>query len=506
MAQFEENCEISKSNELGRFLIAKRDLARGQLVLVDQPFAIGPYWDSEIVCLNCFRNSCTICRKCRRAPLCYECVGHNESECDFYQDSNLDINFLFNHFNVVTVVRCLLLFPNNRPKFDEMMRMEAHLEARRGSEIWNIHEQCVVRPLLESSAFQKHTDLDLTGELIQRICGILDVNAFEIRANVDNQGINYLARALYPKTALMTHNCVSNTLISVDGQYNVKVYATVPVSKGDLLYYNYTRSLFGTFERRAHLRRGKYFLCSCARCNDPTELGSHLSSVQCTACEDGLCSYYTKDTKWQCSKCGKQIDRDYVKQAFTSARKDAMTCSSDIDDLERIISRHSKTLNPHNSLVLEMKQTLAGELRNLCQSSHPVDIPKQILVRKLELCGEMLQILRVLEPGISRLTGIALYEHNMALWYLGKHDFESKSISCGDLLHQLVDAENGLKESISMLLFDHPTTPEGQLSKRAMCELKELREEISQVKALVEDARTAKATTKCSKKKMSKQK
>ncbi|XP_055530981.1 SET domain-containing protein SmydA-8-like [Wyeomyia smithii] len=504
MAQFGENCEISKSEELGRFLIAKRDLTRGQLVFVDQPFVTGPYWDSEISCLSCFRSSCTICRQCRRAPLCFECVGHNENECNFYRNSNLDVNFLFNHFNVVTVVRCLLLYENNRTQFDEMIQMEAHLEQRRGSEIWNIHEKCVVKPLLESCAFRKYTELGLTGDLIQRICGILDVNAFEIRGYVDSQGVNYPARGLYPKTALMTHNCVTNTLISVDGQHNVKVYATVPISSGELLYYNYTRCLFGTFERRAHLRRGKYFLCSCARCSDPTELGSHLSSVQCTACADGLCSYYANELKWICCKCGNQLDRDYVKQIFTSARNDAMSCSSDINELENIINKHSKTLNPHNSLVLEMKQTLAGELRNLCLSSDPADIAAHTLERKLELCGEMLQILRELEPGISRLTGIALYEYNVALWHLCRKNFESKLISCADLLRKLGEAENGLRESIGMLLFDHPTTPEGQLSKRAMSELKELRGELSQLKALTEDANTAKPNR--SKKKTSKHK
>lgn len=38
-----------------------------------------------------------------------------------------------------------------------------------------------------------------------------------------------------------------------------------------------------------------------------------------------------------------------------------------------------------------------------------------------------------------------------------------------------------------MLLFEHNSTPEGQLVKRAMRELKELRAEISVVRAMIED-------------------
>lgn len=36
-----------------------------------------------------------------------------------------------------------------------------------------------------------------------------------------------------------------------------------------------------------------------------------------------------------------------------------------------------------------------------------------------------------------------------------------------------------------MLLFEHPSTPEGQLTKRAMHDLKDLREEMKQVKVIV---------------------
>ncbi|XP_058457251.1 SET domain-containing protein SmydA-8-like [Malaya genurostris] len=490
MAPFDENCEILKSPELGRFLVAKRDLSAGQLVLVEQPFVVGPFWDSDICCLNCFRNSCTICRQCRRAPLCYDCIGHIESECDFYRKSNLDINFLFNHFNVVAAVRCLLLFGTNREKYDEVLRMEAHLEERKGTDIWTFLEKYVVRPILDSEMFDKYADdLIVTGELIQRVCGILDVNAFEIRGDVDHQhGMTNLIRGLYPKAALMTHNCVTNTLISVDGQGCMRLYTTVPVQKGQLLYYNYTRCLFGTFERRAHLRKGKYFICSCLRCEDPTELGTYLSSVMCTGCKGGLCSYNSKEIKWECNKCRNQLNRDYVKQMFTDARNDAMVCSLDIDELERLITKHSSTLNPHNSLVLEMKQTLAGELRNLCHSVHSSNVPKQILERKLELCAELLEILGVLEPGISRLTGIALYEYNVSLRDLSKKKFDTKEIDATDFLTNLVNAETGLKKSVSMLLFEHPSTPEGQLNKRAMFDLKELRGEISQLKEMADQS------------------
>lgn len=58
------------------------------------------------------------------------------------------------------------------------------------------------------------------------------------------------------------------------------------------------------------------------------------------------------------------------------------------------------------------------------------------------------------------------------------------------LQENLHTAESVLKEAIGMLVFEHPTTPEGQLTKKAMCELKKLREYIQNVQALAEDEKT----------------
>ncbi|XP_055626230.1 SET domain-containing protein SmydA-8-like isoform X2 [Toxorhynchites rutilus septentrionalis] len=487
MSGFEENFQILESEQLGRYVVANRDLPKGEQILLEEPYVTGPYWDADISCLSCFRDSCCTCSKCRKAPLCYDCTDHDETECNFYQQSSLDKNFIYNHFNVITPVRCLLLRRSNRARYDEMMRMEARLEERSGTEIWNIHEKYVVQPLLESGVFENFDDLAVTGELIQRICGILDVNTFEVRGNVDSQGrqMANLARGLYPKTALMTHSCLPNTMLSVDGHFNLRVYTTVPVKMGEMLHNNYTRSLFGTYERQTHLREGKYSSCTCERCLDPTELGTHLSSIRCTECDEGLCSFYPSE--WECNKCHKRLKREYVNEVLCAARSEIMSCPLEVRDLEKAISKHSKTLNPRHALVLEAKQNLVAELRNICAIMEPSNVPKQVLKRKLELCEEILAILRVLEPGLSRLAGIAMYEYHVALVELSRRNFDTTEIKSNELLENFITAEAELKQAISMLLFEHPTTPEGQLTKRAMRELKDLREEIAEVRAMIED-------------------
>ncbi|KAL9703820.1 hypothetical protein quinque_007338 [Culex quinquefasciatus] len=492
MAGFEENFQLLHTEQLDRFVVAKRDLPRGEQILLEEPLVTGPYWDADVSCLSCLRDSCSTCSKCGKAPLCYDCTEHDATECDFFRESTaLDKHFLYNHFNVITPVRCLLLYRKNRDLFDEMMRMESHVEERRGSEIWQIHDKYVVTPLLEAGILDSLNDgeLEVTGELIQRVCGILDVNTFEIRGDVDSsQNGSNLARGLYPKTSLMVHNCVPNTLLSIDGVGNLRVFTSAPVRMGEMLFINFTRSLFGTFERQTHLRQGKYFTCYCRRCKDPTELGTHLSSIKCTECDEGLCSFYPSEPRWECNKCRKLLKREYVNEVMCAARSEIMECALEVRDLERVIGKHSRTLNPHHSLVLEAKQTLVGELKHSCLATlDPGTVPKQVLRRKFELCEELLEVVRMLEPGISRLTGIAMYEYHVALVDLSRRNFDTTEIKSSELLQNLIRAENELKQAIGMLLFEHPTTPEGQLTKRAMQELKELREEIAEVRAMIED-------------------
>jgi len=75
-------------------------------------------------------------------------------------------------------------------------------------------------------------------ELIQRICGILDVNSFEVRG--PDGGI---LRAVFLRAALMAHSCVANVHVAVDDNRIMTVRAARRIEKGETLYYCYTSVL-----------------------------------------------------------------------------------------------------------------------------------------------------------------------------------------------------------------------------------------------------------------------
>lgn len=70
--------------------------------------------------------------------------------------------------------------------------------------------------------------------------------------------------------------------------HSFQLRASTAIKKGETLYATYTYTLSGTADRQQHLLEGKYFQCHCDRCLDPTELGTHFSSLKCQQCHSGF--------------------------------------------------------------------------------------------------------------------------------------------------------------------------------------------------------------------------
>lgn len=177
--------------------------------------------------------------------------------------------------------------------------------------------------------------------------------------------------------------------------------------------------------RRQHLMEGKYFHCKCKRCIDPTELGTNLSSIKCNDCENGVTVFHEPLNIWQCNVCNKNQNIDNL---MALARSEILEQDvNSVPMLEQLIAKYSILLNPNHYLVVDMKQKLTAILRNICD--YEMTPQPKILQRKIMLCEEILPILKVLQPGISRLKGIALYEYFNSMVELCIHNMNEKNIS-----------------------------------------------------------------------------
>lgn len=305
---------VHKNSEVGRFLVASRDLQAGEYLFDDTPFVIGPKARSDCCCLECYQpvngtSSGSRCDKCSW-PICinclklkefsyhkYECEIFSGAKCKFY---NLkDPNSTCLQLDCITPLRVIIEKKANPLRWKkEVEPMQHHREERINTPAWNADQQNIVGYLLGPCQLKER---DITEEDIQQVIGILEVNTFEARTPKGDA-----IRCLYTKLAISSHSCTPNTthaihpsdkyrcVLRLDFIQNretnilktcrMHVRATTFIPKDSQLYSCYTYTLNGTIDRQQHLMEGKYFKCQCRRCLDPSELGTNFSSLKCPEC------------------------------------------------------------------------------------------------------------------------------------------------------------------------------------------------------------------------------
>lgn len=352
--------------------------------------------------------------------------------------------------------------------------MEAHQTERRGTAIWKTHHKTTIEPLLASNIKSLIKSVDVDADLLQRICGVFDVNSFEIRAP---DGLGCL-RSLFPYAALLAHDCVANTMVSIDDHFQMKISSNRPIKSGEMVTYCYTNPLWNTSKRRESLLVGKYFNCMCKRCEDSSELGSHMSSLLCSACSEG--ALIIRNFNWRCVECNAIEDPIKVEELLADAEVTVKESEGNLRLLETTLRRYSKVLHTNHYLLVDLKQNVSAILRKLIMN--PAFNPNvELLQRKAQLCGEILEVLKIVQPGISRMKAIALQEFAMPSADIARMNFDCGKISKEELKKALEKAHQELKEAARLLFYEPVESPEGQLARNIMMDLKELQEEIKDI-------------------------
>ncbi|XP_055372307.1 SET domain-containing protein SmydA-8-like isoform X2 [Condylostylus longicornis] len=492
---FEQKCTVTENDTLGsvsynipcskgidqnieRFVTASKNIRAGEEILYEKPVLITPHWDSNLVCSKCYHPSLKICQKCNVFPLCNNCVQHGSFECNFFQEhTDISRNLLVENFKLFGPVRFLLFLENplNDGYFNEILKMESHLNNRKNSDVWKLLEEGVVQPLKKSGMgkYLKKCNI-LESDFIQKICAIFDVNMFEVRGPREDS-----LRACFMKACLFAHSCIPNIAVAVDDEYEMKVYATTNIKEGDILYYNYTTPFLGSNERRKQLMLGKYFTCKCPRCEDPTELGSYISAIKCIKCIEDNCAEYGYvlnygDNKWMCDQCSKITPYKEIEEYLVNIGKQVDDAQGDICKMEMLLLTLAEHLHDHHYFILDLKQNIAAILRSMCDDSKYTGC-KGHMRRKLQLCEQILPILRIILPGISRIKGIALFEYYRPIIELARLEEDG-----GDHHHlnELLKAEKILREAYLMLKYEPEKSPEGLLAQQIFTEIETLKVDI----------------------------
>ncbi|XP_071538278.1 SET domain-containing protein SmydA-8-like isoform X2 [Panulirus ornatus] len=457
----------------GRHMVATRDIRAGEVILKESPAVVGPKLRSSPVCLGCHKviSGSFTCSKCHYplcAPSC-EISKYHKVECRVLAGAAGKIkidNFEASHpaYECVTPLRCLLLKEEDPKKWEAINQLQDHAKNIKNSEMDDVIQRNTVDFLKN---YMKYDGADSSE--IYRMSGILLVNSFELKHN--GQRI----RGVYPQAAMMAHDCIPNTKHAFDDDLTLILRATIVIRKGSPITSTYTNILWNTLQRRKQLKAVKYFLCSCRRCSDPLELGTHLSTLLCSECGGHVQSTapLEMDASWACLKCSNTLLGKTVSwgdQALYKELRGLDHISS--QPLEEFLDHYQKALHPKHRFFVEAKYALIKFYGN-----HPEyryrDMTREQLERKVTYCRELLELADIIDPGLSLFRGTLLFELQAALVALAKMLLSNEIISKDGTQDYMTEAVKHLKEA-SEILKHEPEMEKGGLDAK----LKMLSEEL----------------------------
>ncbi|KAK9885451.1 hypothetical protein WA026_010947 [Henosepilachna vigintioctopunctata] len=487
---------IEQDEAIGKCLIATRDLNPGDLILTEHPIVSGPtphmVEEGPVPCPGCYRlivgEESPRCPNCD-FPVCdTRCPGlqdmeHHGHECMILALRDISaINGLHDFYRQDTLLslRCLLLQKRHPKKYAQLMDMEAHLERRgKGTDVYNEVQDRIFN-YLDDNFFRplkcmemktgKSILPDTSKETIHKICGIIDVNALEINQYSEMS-------VLYPTAYLMEHSCVPNTVHTFDlvsQGYKINIRAALPIKKGDHISTMYTHALWGTQGRREHLRETKYFSCSCKRCSDPSELGTNFSSLLCMGSNEEPCGGLQSpinpldyNTEWACNKCQIRLTNgevSYLVNRIGEEVDNVQLSSPTVRELDALLTKMATFLHPNHYHCYAVKHSLI-QLYGYQQGYMPSQITDETLNRKANMCRELLEVTKKLDPGNSRLplySGVILHELHLANMILVKRKWDlGMKTRVKGMLAMLQECNQSLAEAKEVLKNEF-TTPAGE--------------------------------------------
>ncbi|CAF4877795.1 unnamed protein product [Pieris macdunnoughi] len=467
--------EIKQSDVMGRYVVASRDIKPGEVIVEAPALAVGPCSGCGLICLGCYReldeNNIYKCTGCNW-PLCSKScpgvgyyTGHSSYECEALKDSSpsyANIEELKECYHALMPLRCLLLKTADLDKWEGVIAMEAHNELRKSrGDIWPANERNVVQRL-------KSWGFEFDDVEIHTVCGILEVNAFEVGGNGAN------ARALYDGAFLLAHDCTPSTT-HTDAERApgrpLTVRASVAHRAGDLVSLCYAYTLQGTLKRREHIRLSKFFECHCRRCSDPSELGTFASAFRCPRCSGRILSTAPLEPRapWRCldSACTYTMTAGGVQAMLKRLTEELEQIdANDVEGFEKFLHKYRNVLHDNHYLCLSALHSLS-QLYGKISGFMIHEMPESQLHRKIEICRDLMKVFDVIEPGYSRLRGITLYELHAPLMVLTTRDFERKAITKENLRTRLKEIVSYLTESALILDFEPKQSPEGLMATAA---------------------------------------
>ena len=400
---------VSSVSGVGRVVVARETIKAGEVILTERAAVAGPGPGPGPVCLNC-------CQPCSPQSTCRRCgwtvCGETCQEGRWH------------------AIECPVLSsspPPPAPCYAAILPLRLALLARRGDDLAgrlellmdhgeDLHTRTDFqekwwRPVKECLA-----GTDLTDEEILRGIGIFLTNA----ANMAPAS----GRWILPTFSFLSHSCVSNSRFFINPEGEVKVTAVVEIPAGEEVTISYCPPGTGNILRREKILRLWQFQCRCARCEDPSELGTWLSAVTCRHCSGTMTassSLLTAGFSCRAEGCDRQVNRNTVLALVNSLAAEVK--ETKVPDMVEMISKLETFLHTQHYLIMELRQRWVEATMENKNTKTEAE-----LVRVVEYLQLITAVNSKIEPGLTVTLGTNLRYLNTAMLGLARIRLDQQKI------------------------------------------------------------------------------
>ena len=461
----------------GNVVVAVRDIKPFETIIIDRPAIIGPFDDTLPQCLECYKEvdvngykvrhnelysniyNCQ-CRKCN-LPLCGpECEnGKNHApECAILSKCSPlisvdDQNSFHPVYSSVAIIRMLSVKDNDPDTWKMVDNLMDHLDQRRSESKWDFVRENVLPLIVDRCGY------DCEQDVIERIIGIFRTNSVKWEKKFeDDQMWRPVGHALCPLFSVLCHSCINNTRYTQTQSGDMIVRAVVNIRAGDEITTQYRGPNTGNILRRPDFPTNWMFQCDCMRCVDPTELGTHASTIRCPGCSQPTMLPVSSDmdSVWQCGKCPQlQLTMDQVKDIVTRLEfeLDTFSYASSPEEWEELLEKFQSVLHDNHYICMKTKRILL-QIYGARDGYRLNQLTREQLDRKIFLCKNYIEIFSKLEPGFRTWKGRLLEELLGPLTMTMHQDQEGGKMAKVEYLMKYKEIMKMLREAAQCRQFD----------------------------------------------------
>ncbi|ROT76478.1 Protein msta, isoform A [Penaeus vannamei] len=414
-SQHKDTCRpfaVNKKKDVGRLLVASRDLAVDDVILCEAPLVMGPKQMTEPVTSAAGVN------------LDVE-MANAETPIHLYE--------------VVTVLRCLVIASRDSKKWRASTeRLNTRYLKAVGSPQYHHNQEYVVNALRDKFLLHQYPDVDASEAAIHTALGLLQINNIPTKTRYGE------VQAIYPMSSLLSHSCIPNTKMQWENG-RLTVRASDPIKRGDPITAIFTDILWGTRARQDHIQQTRLLTCTCKRCQDPTELNTFFSALKCRRCGGTVLPEKPLDdaSPWLCRECSHEMTTEEVlgtNLALGAAVEVALTKPS-ITSLEALQKEWVQRVHPNHYHL------------------HAID-------KKEKVCKEFLTVCSRLDPSTQHtvpFVGLTFYEYHKTILQNAQRHFSQAKLTTQQLKKRMLLSKALLRKALDIFKNEPEDTPEGQL-------------------------------------------